>query len=264
MRWFLGLNHAAPHFVAYARMVQAAMLSAPKEGGLQPHLLFDGSECDLTRWFRNRGGEVIFRESYLKPDLLRLLHIPEVAAQRLYVEGVYLRAEIPALMKERGWMDEIVLYTDNDILFTPLFRAADLPRRLAHPIAAAPESDRNDEVIFNSGFMLLNLPRWEPIYARFKQQLIDDLPMALRGDWDQFTFRAFFGKNYDRLDPVWNWKPYWGPNPAARVIHFHGPKPFLREQIRQGTALPVQLHLATGEFWRACEEFDRLLAAAGL
>lgn len=244
-------------------MVQAAVLSLPAESGLEPHLLFDGPECDLTRWFRAQGGEVIFRESFMKAQLRAASADPQTPFASAHGNGVYLRAEIPALARERGWADNVVLYTDNDILFTPRFRAADLPIP-TRPIAVAPEADRSDRIIFNSGVMLFNLELWRPIEMRFREFLNQDLPNALRGDWDQFSIRSFFGQDYHPLDPMWNWKPYWGENSEARVIHFHGPKPFLREAIRNNTALPVQIALANDTFWRACDTFDRLLASAGL
>ena len=30
---------------------------------------------------------------------------------------------------------------------------------------------------------------------------------------------------YDELPEIQNWKPYWGTNEDAEIIHFHGPKP---------------------------------------
>src|ERR1043165_7872157 len=102
MRWFLGLNHDAPHFDAYARMLQAAVLSVPAESGLRAHLLFDGPECDLTRWFRARGGRVIFRESFLKPQLIAAAADPATRYAAAHGNGVFLRAEIPDVLREHG------------------------------------------------------------------------------------------------------------------------------------------------------------------
>jgi hypothetical protein len=263
MRWFLGLNHDAPHYDAYARMLQAAVISAPAESGLRPHLLFDGPECELTRWFRGRGGEVIFRESFLKPYLQAAAANPTTHRAALYGKGVYLRTEIPDLLRERGWDDPTVLYTDTDILFTPRFRAQDLPEP-THAIAVGPDFDRENYDVFNSGFMVYNLAQWWPLHERFKAFLIEDLPNALRHEWDQYSFKMFFGRDYHRLDPIWNWKPYWGENRDARMLHFHGPKPFLRPALRKRIADPVQAKLATGYFWKVCDEWDRLLASAGI
>jgi hypothetical protein len=264
MRWFLGLNYDAPHFAAYAQMAQAAVLSVPAEAGLRAHLLFDGPECELTEWFRTRGGEVIFRESYLKPHLRAASAHPATPHALSHGAGVYLRVEIPDLLRERGWDDETVLYTDCDVLFTPRFRIADLPAP-THAIACGPDFDRSNEDVFNSGFMLIHLPLWRPLHERFKAFAIEDLPNAIGGrEWDQYSFKMFFGRNYQKLYPIWNWKPYWGENPDARVLHFHGPKPFLRPALRQRIANPLQAQLATGYFWKVCDQWDRLLISAGL
>ena len=34
-----------------------------------------------------------------------------------------------------------------------------------------------------------------------------------------------------------NWKPYWGRNDAASIIHFHGPKPRQIASIKAGKYL---------------------------
>jgi len=48
------------------------------------------------------------------------------------------------------------------------------------------------------------------------------------------------------------------------MLHFHGPKPFLRPALRQRIADPVQAKLANGYFWKVCDEWDRLLISAGI
>jgi hypothetical protein len=62
------------------------------------------------------------------------------------------------------------------------------------------------------------------------------------------------------LRPELNWKPYWGINPAAKIIHFHGPKPFLRGQIAAGLAHPAHAPLTGAAFNHYCAEWDRALA----
>ena len=43
--------------------------------------------------------------------------------------------------------------------------------------------------------------------------------------FDQEAYRAFYKGAWDTLPLDLNWKPYWGINEAAQIIHFHGPKP---------------------------------------
>jgi hypothetical protein len=39
---------------------------------------------------------------------------------------------------------------------------------------------------------------------------------------------------WSRLPLEMNWKPYWGWNPDASIVHFHGPKPQFIEAILSG------------------------------
>lgn len=43
---------------------------------------------------------------------------------------------------------------------------------------------------------------------------------------DQGALIDFYNKSYQIImNPMFNWKPYWGFNSSAVLIHFHGPKP---------------------------------------
>ena len=45
------------------------------------------------------------------------------------------------------------------------------------------------------------------------------------GPLDQGAYNAFYQGRFDvHRSPVFNWKPYWGYNSGAKLIHFHGPK----------------------------------------
>ncbi|MBJ3763921.1 hypothetical protein ILP92_14305 [Maribius pontilimi] len=45
-----------------------------------------------------------------------------------------------------------------------------------------------------------------------------------------------------------NWKPYWGTDPDARIIHFHGPKAQDIRVFQRGGDIPSQAHLV--ELWQ--------------
>jgi lipopolysaccharide biosynthesis glycosyltransferase len=261
MRWFLGLNHDAPHFAAYADMAQVAIFSALKHTSLQPHLIFDGPDCDLTRWVRRQGGTVLFRQSFLKERLAELSRRPESPFASAHGNGVYLRAEIPDILRENAWDDARVLYTDNDVMFTPKFDPEAFPG-LDCAFAVAAEGNPHDYSVINSGIMLINCAKMEEVNPVFKSFLRFDLPMAVTRDWDQHSYKVFFGRRFNRLEPTFNWKTYWGRHDDARIIHFHGPKPFLRDAIRAKACDPMHLSLVSDFYWECCEQFDRHLQEA--
>jgi hypothetical protein len=260
MKWFLALNDGAPHFAAYADMVKVAVRSARRHTRLEPVLLFDGAPNALTAWCEAAGATVLPARWRLLDDYRRVAQATGRRQLWDYAAGIFLRTELPRLCAERGWDDEAVLYTDCDVMFTgdpePL-----LPGLAGRFFAAAPEEDPADSMAINSGVMLLNLPalrQVEPAFIEFIRRHLTECAELT----DQWAYRSFFRRGWGELPAVLNWKPYWGENPDARIVHFHGPKPFLRAAIADGTAAPVQRELARGAFDGYCSRWDTFLAGA--
>ena len=59
--------------------------------------------------------------------------------------------------------------------------------------------------------------------------------------YDQGAYRMFYKGRVDPLDPIYNWKPYWGRSLDARIVHFHGVKPRHVEGLGYGETLPAVL-----------------------
>jgi hypothetical protein len=82
--------------------------------------------------------------------------------------------------------------------------------------------------------------------------------------WDQAAYRRFYrdsnGPLWDRLLPELNWKPYWGESPHAKIIHFHGPKPYQRDHIE--SHWPELKSLTGGAYSRVVEQWSELLREA--
>jgi hypothetical protein len=64
---------------------------------------------------------------------------------------------------------------------------------------------------------------------------------------------------WDKLDPKMNWKPYWGINSDAYMIHFHGPKPFMRQAINKGTASQSLLKLSSDTYYHYCDSWQKII-----
>ncbi len=60
-----------------------------------------------------------------------------------------------------------------------------------------------------------------------------EIKTLVNNAWDQGAYRIFykklFGFKWDKLPIEYNWKPYWNENTQAKIIHFHGPKPYQKE-----------------------------------
>lgn len=287
MKWFLALNRHSPGFPLYAELVRVAVHTARQHTRLRPHLLYDGPDDPLLDALTDAGVEVIRRRSFLYPQLR------EIAARTgnpncLSIgAGTFLRAELPALAAERGWADELVLYTDCDVMFV----ADPLPevRKLAPPFFAAAREDRSDPLSLNAGVMVMNLPALRRQDDRFRRYVVRHLEHFTRRAWDQDAYRGFYST---RLlpDPLWddrlrrwtrwarrrrwvemppglNWRPYWGRNTGAAVVHFHGPKPqqrpfFEAPEHERPAELASLTRLATDHYFELCDRWQRALADA--
>lgn len=149
---------------------------------------------------------------------------PEEPAWQRIAHGAFLRIDIPLI----DTVSKFVLYTDCDVIFLREPKLVDIRPTF---FAVAPEFTLGDYRNMNSGVMVINVPGMRSVHQ--------DLDNFIRGGlaefaaFDQGALRQFFEGRYDPLPEQMNWKPYWGPNPEADIVHFHGPKPpQAREMLR--------------------------------
>jgi len=74
--------------------------------------------------------------------------------------------------------------------------------------------------------------------------------------------RRFLGVKWNYLPPEYNWKPYWGDFSSAKIIHFHGPKPYQMDSfIPPGTPKQLEsfLKLTRGNYFELCELWNKEL-----
>lgn len=69
----------------------------------------------------------------------------------------------------------------------------------------------------------MNIPSLRKTHPAFKAYIESHLPEL--DVFDQSAYNLFYSGQSTKLPLEYNWKPYWGNNPPAKIIHFHGPKP---------------------------------------
>lgn len=214
-KWYFATN---VHGLRWAfNQMKAAVLSAKAHTSLHPHVIIDdaGSD-DLTdqriAWLAAQGVTVIRHRASLVSEL-----VPVFGEQMHIYSGHWLRCDIPLIEKE----DNFVLYTDIDVVFE-----ADVGPLACEPkvVACGPESKRGDTGYFNSGVMILNVQEFGSRREAMIELLRSRLDVTAPYD-DQNMLNELFASDWERLDDVWNWKPYWGANERALIVHWHGPKP---------------------------------------
>lgn len=268
MKWFFALNETCPTFLYYADMVRVAVHTALKRTSVVPHFLYDGADNALTDWLRKRKVPIVRCRTPVF-DRLRELSQRRQDPQILAIgAGAFLRVELPRIARELGIDDTYVLYTDCDVMFMKDV-AEDLNKISCRYFAVAPEFDPADYQHMNTGVMLMNFKNLTAMDESFKKFVISNLEKF--PCWDQSAYqwfyrgprnRVFHRHGWDRLPIEFNWKPYWGNYSTAKIVHFHGPKPFQRELVKSGDSPKVLQDLAKGSYQELCALWDRMLEEA--
>jgi lipopolysaccharide biosynthesis glycosyltransferase len=219
MFWFTALNEPFPQFRerndAYRTMLKVALVSQRLNApGLKPVLIYNGKEERFHDEIRALGCEVVFHTLSFEADVLAQPSRADLWKD--VARGAFLRLDIPELFPALGE----ALYTDLDVMFLKD------PTRYSlktETIALAPEFDIENFDAVNTGAMLFNCRGARQVFKeviQFSKASLINVP-----DYDQGAIRLCLKGRWDRLSPLMNWKPYWGENKEAVVVHFHGPKP---------------------------------------
>jgi lipopolysaccharide biosynthesis glycosyltransferase len=262
MQWFFALTEDSTAFRQYAEMIMVAVHTATKFTSLKPNCLYDGAENEFTEWLTRHDVRIVCHRSFLREaleELGRQKANPHLAAA---LSGAFSRVELPELVERLGGADR-VLYTDCDVIF----RGEVVPELEANPcdyFAVAPESVQDDYVNMNTGVMLMNTGRLRERLPAFREYIRQNLAALERESWDEAAYRWYYrdshGPLWDRLRPELNWKPYWGENAQAKIIHFHGPKPFQQDHIE--SHWPELRSLTGGAYPALVEKWRELLQEA--
>jgi hypothetical protein len=150
--------------------------------------------------------------------------------------------EAADMMAAHPLHDDVVLYTDADVIFEPNVEYVKSLQNgdLAVPDVFSVSTDLNvgDYDDFNSGVIVFRISGYLRIYDEIWGFMNRTAYACVADAWDQGCLQAFAAsKGYMnnpsfRLPPQWAWRPYltWPrdtvpPGQVVRLIHFHGLKP---------------------------------------
>jgi hypothetical protein len=214
MKWYTAISSRSA--MEYFEMLDVSIYSCLKNTDFIPNILCD-AECEEVEKWKRKGVNVI----YFKGEVFSAFVAQFKDDKRLLgVAGAYLRSNIPLVEKE----DKFVLYTDSDVLFNKV-ASADLKMIKPKYMACAPEFNRNDWSYFNTGAMIINVENMRNEYRRFADFVIPNFNKLCAMAHDQGAYNLLYKNAWEKLPVELNWKPYWGYNENAGIIHFHGPKP---------------------------------------
>ncbi len=224
MHWYFAIDEGGG--LGYTgECAKLAVLSARNAGGLVPHLLYYGKPTAFTAWMRGHGVRVIETE----PSFIGAIRDAEAAGKyKAHSIGHWLRVAVPLVETAQ----EFVLYTDCDVIF---LQGYDWQRLRPRIFAAAPEFQRDNWNYFNAGVMLLNVPAMRQTYDEFAAHIVGRIGSGQFFSYDdEIALNEAYRFHWEKLDLALNWKPYWGFNRGAAILHFHGPKLNAIEAITGG------------------------------
>lgn len=245
MKLFFGTNEKTAE-TPLIKMLEVSVKSALKNTDFEVFVIFDGDKNKLNLpkevniiEHRHRCYETFKNSSKCKDSE----HCLTTAS------GAYLRTEIPFLIKNLGYDDEFCLYTDYDVIF----HKSDYSQLFSlkpKTFASSPEFNPNDWSYINTGVMLMNINHFiekDEFIVDYINKNFDSLHT-----WDQTLYNNLYKNNFTKLPIEFNWKPYWGVNQNAKIVHFHGVKPFLVNPIEYVNSIPIlkSLHSRNIESYR--------------
>jgi lipopolysaccharide biosynthesis glycosyltransferase len=262
MEWYFALTEDSTAFRQYAEMIMVAVHTARRTTSLEPHCIYDGKENDFTAWLTRHDVQIIPHRSFVREALEELGRVKQNPHLGAALSGAFSRVELPQIVgKDSG--SERVLYTDCDVMFVGEV-VPELQENACRYFAVAPESVKDDYVNMNTGVMLMNTERLRESLPAFRDYISQNLAALEAESWDEAAYRWFYrdanGPLWDRLQPELNWKPYWGESADAKIIHFHGPKPFQRDHI--DSHWPELKSLTGGEYLEQVKRWTELLEQA--
>ncbi len=247
MTWYFALSESTIDREEHdwRGLMRVAVKSAYSKTRLRPTLIYDGQPSKFTAELQNMGVKIIHHRVSFYDELAEYA---VASGQQWWVtvaSGAFLRTEIPLLHPN----DDPVLYTDCDVMFmqdVTNLNCSDLP------FAIVPEyvdGVVGDYIDINSGVMVMNIASLRRTFVDFRTYIRNNLDKCVL--FDQSAYRQFYAGQWGKLEPELNWRPYWGFNNAARVVHWHGPKPPFVRRLLQGTGVPEGYDL-----WRVLYDKD--------
>lgn len=219
MKWYFAINERGLSIEGNRVLITASVNSCFANTDLKPFCLYSGASENDVSFLKDLGVNVVRHTLILESELKK-------GYGDLYktFDGHWLRCDLPLIES-----DDEVLYTDTDVIFVKSPELSVLPQ--PKYFSAAPEFSQSDRTYFNSGVMFMNLKNMREIMDLFHNSIRKRLSEGFtRSGHDQKSLNDFFFKSHDWLPNEYNWKPYWGINENASMIHFHGPKP---SQVRR-------------------------------
>lgn len=251
MKCYFALSDDVADNDAYYWMFVATLNSARKNTSLDLHCLYDFRKKTVENIEDDRIYKLLKEYSVtvhlttidFEEDLLSVYtdnYLQQINVTKSSLYSRFLRFMIADIETE----DEYILYADTDVLFLKDIHLDDFVSLTSKENKSVPktigvcseESNNYEYMNFNAGIMLINTS----YYKQVKKTFLDWISHGrkARGECcDQGYLNEICERDFERVSNVFNWKPYWGVNSDAAIVHLHGVKPTVKEG-QEGEFIP--------------------------
>ena len=219
MKHFFSLyKDPAGQYLNYIDHIKAMVNSAIVNTTLQSYFIYDGEPDDLTNWLEARGVVIVYHKSTLS-DLIQSCE--NKGFSKHTAQGAFLRLDIPIILQKLNNSDDVVLYTDCDVIFLKEVECKSIP----NIFAIAPEFNSNlEHPNYNTGVMFINVAEFTESHHSLMEFIAQSGDISQFGDYDQGIVNLFYRNKFSLLEWNYNWRPYFGINHDAVIVHYHGLK----------------------------------------
>ncbi len=207
-------------------MLRLCLKSAKENTSLKLYALYDGQKDDnVYKIFEENNVNIIITSCSFENKLKNYYSDYKFNGIRGSLKrmlGCFMKFDIVLYEKE----DDVILYADIDTMFLN-----DIDESLLKEIktiGVAPETNFEYDNIkgykyFSAGIMAINvkegLKRREILF-----NMLENKQEPYQECWDQGFWNELYKDDFEKLPLEYNWKPYWGINDNAIIIHIHGLK----------------------------------------
>lgn len=222
MKCYFALTAPNDDTSPYVDMLEVALKSAHLHTSLKIVVLYDGPKGNRCWEIVQKYGAEVIEHTFSHRQYTDKIYSYENCGYHVDVDkaaGAYMRLDIPWVEKD----DDYVMYADIDVLFLKDIKMEDLPK--PRFLAACSEFEKSEDLsaYFNSGVMVMNVKNMRTYCSAIFESLKQGAPPYRVMDQDHLNIHCANVREW--LPFEYNWKPYWGINPDAAIIHFHGMKP---------------------------------------
>ena len=192
------------------------------------HCVYDTAPKSIIEWLKTENVKVY---QWTVPYLYEIQKKYSGKKNIDFVRGTYLTVEIAKVVRHYNVNIEFLLYVDIDTYWRKPIELNNITPAL---FASSTDWHIDNWETFSTGVMVLNVENYLKKYDDFITYIIKNnfnfefvgLGPCVQGAWN-----SFFHEAHEKLPQVYDWKPWWGFNNDAKIVHFSGPKPKYAQKI---------------------------------